>query len=119
MHLKFVHKWINRSFDMLCNLLKMSHLDQNKFLDSYYDAKKKLRAICLRYESIYVCKYDYELFCKENASFEVLVYGHHWWMKKIRNGKKVPRTTQSVLIFSFKSRLLQLYSSRHTTSTMV
>ena len=32
MHLKVVNKWTNRSFDMLCDLLKLSHLEGYKAL---------------------------------------------------------------------------------------
>ena len=42
MHLKVMHKWINRLFDMLCDLLKMSHLDYDKVPHSYYNAKKEV-----------------------------------------------------------------------------
>ena len=67
MHLKVMHKWTNRSFDMLCELLKISHPEGNKVPNSYYDAKRKLWDIGLGYESIHMCKYDCSLFWKENA----------------------------------------------------
>ena len=69
-HLKFMHKGTNRSFNR-CDLLKISHPDHNKVHDSYYDVKKKLHTIGLGYESIHVCKYDCTLFCKENATSKV------------------------------------------------
>ena len=59
--LKILYKWINRLFDLLCDLLKMSITDYNKVSDTCYDAKKKLCALWLGYESIHVCKYDWAL----------------------------------------------------------
>ena len=76
MHLKVLHKWTNRSFDALCDMLKASHPRGNKVPDSHYDAKRKLRAVGLGYESIHVCKYDCALFWKEYADAQSCpVYG--------------------------------------------
>ena len=71
MHLKVFHKWTNWPFNMLFRLLKISHREGNKVLDSHYDARRKLRAIGLGYESIHICKYDCALFWKKNALAEV------------------------------------------------
>ena len=117
MHLKVMHKWTNRSFDMLCQLLKISHPEGNKVPDSHYDARRKLRAIGLGYESIHVCKYDCALFWKENALAEICpVCKTSRWVPRTGKGKKVPHKV--LRYFPIKARLRRLYSSRHTASAM-
>ena len=117
MHLKVMHKWTNRSFDMLCELLKISHPEGNKVPDSYYDAKRKLRDIGLGYESIHVCKYDCALFWKENALADCCpICLTSRWVPRTGKGKKVPHKV--LRYFPIKARLRRLYSSRHTASAM-
>ena len=70
MHIKVLNKWTNSSFDQLLELLKTTHPDENKILDSHYDAKKKLQSIGLGYQSIHVCKYDRVFFWKENEELQ-------------------------------------------------
>ena len=88
MHLKVMHKWTNRSFDMLCELLNISYPEGNKVPDSYYDAKRKLQDIGLGYESIHVCKYDCALFWKENALADCCLICHtSRWGSQTGKGK--------------------------------
>lgn len=49
MHINVLNKWTNSLFDQLLELLKISHLNEIKILDSHYKAKKKLCGIGLGY----------------------------------------------------------------------
>ena len=53
-HLKVLHKWINKSFDSLLKRLKDAFPNENKILGSHYDTKKWMEKLGLGYES-YSC----------------------------------------------------------------
>ena len=54
MHIKVLNRWMNKSFDMLLELLKDSFSNDTKIPSSYYEARKKLNDLGLRYENIHV-----------------------------------------------------------------
>lgn len=68
MYLKVLHKWTNKSFDVLLKLVKKALLEGNKLPRFHYEAKKWMTKLGLGYQSIYVCKFEYAIFYKEHAS---------------------------------------------------
>ncbi|TYJ99419.1 CACTA en-spm transposon protein [Cucumis melo var. makuwa] len=60
MHVKVLNGWSNKSFDMLLELLRATFpMCSTTIPSSFYEAKRKLRDLCLGYETIHACKYDY------------------------------------------------------------
>ena len=92
MHLKVLHKWTNRSFDMLLKLLKEAFPEGCKLPDSHYAAKKLLAKLRLGYKSIHVCKNNCSFFWKETTTSEQchVCGGSRWVVDKNTKGKKVP-----------------------------
>ncbi|KAA0051834.1 uncharacterized protein E5676_scaffold609G00610 [Cucumis melo var. makuwa] len=66
MHVKVLNGWSNKSFDMLLELLKVAFpMCTSTIPSSFYEAKRKLRELGFRYETIHACKYDFVLYWKE------------------------------------------------------
>ena len=117
MHIKVLNKWINTLFDQLLELLTISHPDRNTIPDSHYDAKKKLRGLDLGYQSINICKYDCELFWKENEDLQRCpICKTSRWVERTVKEKNVPHKV--LRYFPLKDSLRRLYSSKHTTKDM-
>ena len=114
MHLKVFHKWTNKSFDSLLNLLKEALPKDNKLPVSHYNPKKWIDKLGLGYESIHVYKYNCALFCTEHAQKENCpVCGESRWADKNTKGNKVPHKV--LQYFLIPPRLQRLYDLRHTT----
>ena len=58
MHAKVLNNWSNKFFDMLLSLLKDAFPIDTCIPNSFYEAKRKLHDLGLRYDFINVCKYD-------------------------------------------------------------
>ena len=65
LHLKLVNGWSNKSFDMLLQFLKEILPSDAHVPKSYYESKKIIRDLGMKYEKIDVCKNDCVLFWNE------------------------------------------------------
>lgn len=64
-HVKVLNVWSNKSFDMLSELLRaVFPMCSSIIPSSFYKAKRKLRDLILRYETIHAYKYNYALYWK-------------------------------------------------------
>ncbi|KAL1337746.1 hypothetical protein AAHE18_10G160800 [Arachis hypogaea] len=102
-HLKQLFKWSNESFNALLGLLKEVLPDGEKLPSSYYNTKKMVKGLHLKYEMIHACLNDCILFRNELANKninECSVYGASRWKN---NKKKIPAKVPRY--FPLKSRL--------------
>ncbi|XP_060962041.1 uncharacterized protein LOC133032191 [Cannabis sativa] len=117
MHIKVMCDWSNKSFDLLLDLLWKAFPKDNKIPRSYYEAKKMLRDLGLRYETIHVCKDNCALFWKENENAERCpVCDHERYKFQGTKGKKIPY--KKMQYFPITPRLQRLFMSRHTSTDM-
>ncbi|KAE8648074.1 hypothetical protein Csa_018866 [Cucumis sativus] len=116
-HIKVLNRWNDKSFDMLLELLNETFTDGVKLPASYYEPKKKLCDLGMRYEAIHVCKFDCALFWKDYASLDKCPHcGESRYNLNDRKGKQIP---QKVLrYFPLKERLQRLFISKHTIEDM-
>ncbi|KAD2047930.1 hypothetical protein E3N88_41947 [Mikania micrantha] len=99
------------SFDELLELLQSSHPEGNKIPSSHYAAKKTLKKIGLRYESIHVCKNDCALFWERHYKLQNChVCNESRWVDSNTKGKKIPHKV--LRYFPLIPRLRRLYCSR-------
>ncbi|KAA0036909.1 late secretory pathway protein AVL9-like [Cucumis melo var. makuwa] len=71
MNIAVLNGWSNKSFDMLLELLRAAFpMCSTTIPSSFYEAKRKLRDLGLRYETINACKYDCVLYWKEFADLQ-------------------------------------------------
>ncbi|XP_071705362.1 uncharacterized protein [Rutidosis leptorrhynchoides] len=116
-HIKVLNKWTNTSFDQLLELLIQSHPPNNTIPKSFYETKKWMRKIGLRYQAIHACKNDCCLFYKEYQDMENCpICKESRWKDERIMGKKVPNKV--LRYFPITPRLKCLYSSRYTAKDM-
>ena len=78
MHIKVLNRQTNKSFKILLELLKEVFPNGTRIPSWHYEAKKKMNELGLGYENVYVCKHDYAIFWKENASLEKCPVSSGW-----------------------------------------
>ncbi|XP_016168454.1 uncharacterized protein LOC107611000 [Arachis ipaensis] len=76
-YLKQLFKWRNESFNALLGLLKEVLPDGEKLPSSYYNTKKMVKGLCLKYEMIHACPNDYMHFRNELANKNINECSHH------------------------------------------
>ncbi|XP_029146011.1 uncharacterized protein [Arachis hypogaea] len=115
-HLKQLFKWSNESFNALLGLLKEVLPDGEKLPSSYYNTKKMVKGLRLKYERIHACPNDCMLFRNELANKninECSVCGASRWKN---NKKKIP--AKVLRYFPLKPRLQRLFMSSRTSKLM-
>ncbi|KAL5560845.1 hypothetical protein UlMin_037056 [Ulmus minor] len=118
MHLKFLNKWTNKSFDELLKLLKLA-FPKIDLVESHYEAKKLMTKMGLGYSSIHVCKNDCALFWKENSLKDTChVCSESRWklQSSKRSGKNVPHKV--LRYFPVGPRLKRLFATSKTAKLM-
>ena len=116
-HIKVLNRWMNKSFDMLLELLKNAFSNDTKIPSSHYEARKKLNDLGLGSENIHVCKYDCAIFWKKNANLQnCSIYKEPRYQMVGGKGKKVPHKVIRYLLLT--PRLKWLYASRHIAEDM-
>ncbi|KAA0064176.1 CACTA transposable element [Cucumis melo var. makuwa] len=90
MHVKVLNGWSNKSFDMLLELLRTTFpMCSTTIPSSFYEVKRKLCDLGLRYKTIQACKYDCVLFWKEFADLQhCLTCGEVKYKVNHNKGKK-------------------------------
>lgn len=68
--MKVISHMIDKSCDMILQLLKNVFPNGSILSVSQYEAKKKLQELGLRYESIHLCNFDCALFWKEHEKVD-------------------------------------------------
>ena len=126
LHIKNVCQWTHASFDMLLRLLKDEILPADANLpNSYYESKKFITDIGLKYEKIDACNNNCMLFWKDDTSLESCrVCGLSRWkvdqtsgrVRKKQNGKFMP--TKVLRYFPLIPRLQRLYMCSKTAPMM-
>ncbi|XP_070010997.1 uncharacterized protein [Nicotiana sylvestris] len=119
MHLyrtKCMFKWSNESFNALLGLLKNALPEGENLPPSFYETKKIVEGLGLKYEKIHACPNDCMLFRKEFANKNVNkcnVCGASRWKNDARKiSAKVLR------YFPLKPRLQTLFMSSETSKAM-
>ena len=108
---------MNKSFDMLLELLKDAFSNDTKIPSSHYEARKKLNVLGLGYKNIYVCKHDCAIFWRENINLQnCLICKEPRYQMVGRKGKKVFHNVMQY--FPLMPHLKCLYTSRHTAKDM-
>ncbi|XP_019246468.1 PREDICTED: uncharacterized protein LOC109226124 [Nicotiana attenuata] len=119
MHLyrtKCMFKWSNESFNDLLGLLKDVLPEGEKLPPSFYETKKIVEGLGLKYEKIHACPNDCLLFRKEFANKNVSkcnVCGASRWKNDARN---IP--AKVIRYFPLKPRLQRLFISSKTSKAM-
>ncbi|XP_070010162.1 uncharacterized protein [Nicotiana sylvestris] len=119
MHLyctKCMFRWSNESFNAFLGLLKDALPEGEKLPPSFYETKKIVEGLGLKYEKIHACPNDCMLFRKEFANKNVNkrnVCGASRWKNYAR---KIP--AKVLRYFSLKLRLQRLFMSSETSKTM-
>ena len=109
MHIKVLNQWINKSFDMLLELLMDAFPNETRILSSHYKAKKKMNELGLGYENTHVCKCDCALFWKENVHLEKYsICNEPRYQMVEEKGKKVAHKVMRY--FSITPHLKYLYT---------
>ncbi|XP_050238212.1 uncharacterized protein LOC126687698 [Mercurialis annua] len=126
LHIKSLGRWSNESFSMLLKYLNEELLPKGSSLpNSYYDAKKIIKALGLSYQKIDACDNNCLLFWKDDkeANFCKICGTSRWKQNKNsgdnqhkKNGKKIPCKT--LRYFPLKPRLQRLFMSRKISPFM-
>ncbi|XP_050229112.1 uncharacterized protein LOC126678253 [Mercurialis annua] len=126
LHIKSIGRWSNESFSMLLKYLNEELLPEGSSLrNSYYDAKKIIKALGLSYEKIDACVNNCLLFWKDDkeANFCKICGASRWKQNRHgedntckENGKKIPFKT--LRYFPLKPRLQRLFMSRKISPFM-
>ncbi|WVZ75536.1 hypothetical protein U9M48_023579 [Paspalum notatum var. saurae] len=122
---KNLGKWSNKSYSMLSELLRKDFLPVNSSLPaSYYETKKIMKELGLRYQKIDACHNDCMLYWKDDINAESCkVCKRSRWKKNKHSGedilsakgKKIAEKTMRY--FPIKKRLQRLYVCRKTASS--
>ncbi|XP_060183175.1 uncharacterized protein LOC132613145 [Lycium barbarum] len=113
---KCMFKWSNESFNALLGLLKDALPEGEKLPPSFYETKKIVEGLGLKYEKIDACPNDCMLFRKEFASKDVnecKICGASRWKN---NARKIP--LKVLRYFPLKPRLQRLFMSSETSKAM-
>ncbi|XP_019256426.1 PREDICTED: uncharacterized protein LOC109234832 [Nicotiana attenuata] len=113
---KCMFKWSNESFNALLGLLKDALSEGEKLPPSFYETKKIVEGLGLKYEKIHACPNDCMLFRKELANKNVnkcKICGASRWKNDAR------KILAKVLrYFPLKPRLQRLFMSSETSKAM-
>ncbi|XP_070019584.1 uncharacterized protein [Nicotiana sylvestris] len=113
---KCMFKWSNEFFNSLLGLLKDVPPEGEKLPSSFYETKKIVEGLGLKYEKIHACPNDCILFRKEFANKNVnecKVCGASRWKNDAR---KIP--AKVLRYFPLKPRLQRLFMSSETCKAM-
>ncbi|XP_019225907.1 PREDICTED: uncharacterized protein LOC109207443 [Nicotiana attenuata] len=115
-HTKCMFKCSNESFNALLGLLKDALPEGEKLPPSFYETKKIVEGLGLKYEKIHACPNDCMLFRKEFANknvSECKICGASRWKNDAR---KIPANV--LRYFPLKPRLQRLFMSSETSKAM-
>jgi len=113
---KCMFKWSNESFNSLLGLLKDALPEGYELPSSFYETKKIIEGLGLKYEKIHACPNDCMLFRKKFAHKDVnecKVCGASRWKN---NDKKIP--AKVLRYFPLKPRLQRLFMSSEVSKVM-
>ena len=108
LHIKLLNGWSNKSFDMLLQFLKEILPSDAHVPKTYYESKKIIRELGMKYEKIDVCKNDCVLYWNDLKEAEDCpVCGLPRFQFNEKKAKKIP---QKILrYFPLKPRLQRLF----------
>ncbi|XP_070020356.1 uncharacterized protein LOC142180916 [Nicotiana tabacum] len=113
--LKCTFKWSNESFNSLLGLLKDALPEGEKFPPSFYETKKIVEGLGLKYEKIHACPNDCMLFRKEFANKNVnecKVCGASRWKNDARK-LLAKRNKDGVLRHPADSEAWKIFDSKY------
>ncbi|XP_019227915.1 PREDICTED: uncharacterized protein LOC109209161 [Nicotiana attenuata] len=113
---KCMFKWSNESFNSFLGLLKDALPEGEKLPPSFYETKKIVEGLGLKYEKIHACPNDCMLFRKEFANKNVnecKICGASRWKNDAR---KIP--AKVLRYFPLKPRLQRLFMSSEISKEM-
>jgi len=120
LHTKFLGGWSDRSFNLLLDLLNDALLEGSTLPRNFHEAKKLVKSIGIRYNSIHPCENDCILFWKDKEGLDSRpkCKASRWKsVRKSLDGKHVYKIPKKVLrYFLIKKCLKRLFLSSKTAS---
>ena len=111
LHLKLVNGWSNKSFDMLLQFLKEILPSDAHVPKSYFESKKIIRDLGMKYKKIDVCKNDCVLFWNDLKDTEDCpICRLHRFQFNDQEEKKIPQ--KILCYFPLKPRLQRLFMTK-------